>query len=156
MSESRFCHILFCLLALAGAILVAFTPARAAALSGCAKCHTDGDRLDELTAKIITETVPAEKSPLQQGQGCVATPAPFDLYEKILVKPTFLETTHGKKPCQDCHKGNPESDDPATAHQGMVRDPSLADPEAACGSCHEDIVKTAKNSLHAKPTTLLD
>jgi len=156
MSESRFCHILFCLLALAGAILVAFTPARAAALSGCAKCHTDGDRLDELTAKIITETVPAEKSPLQQGQGCVATPAPFDLYEKILVKPTFLETTHGKKPCQDCHKGNPESDDPATAHQGMVRDPSLADPEAACGSCHGDIVKTAKDSLHTRPTVLLD
>lgn len=74
--------------------------------------------------------------------------APLELYEKIYVKPNFLETDHGEIPCHHCHGGNPENDDWRAAHTGVVKDPTYPDPTAACGGCHAGIVASAVNSLH--------
>jgi thiosulfate/3-mercaptopyruvate sulfurtransferase len=72
----------------------------------------------------------------------------LELYEKIYVKASFLETDHGKIPCQNCHGGNPEDGDWRTVHKGLKSDPTYPDPTESCGECHEDIVKSAVNSLH--------
>ncbi|MDO9566005.1 MAG: hypothetical protein Q7J15_04625 [Candidatus Desulfaltia sp.] len=72
----------------------------------------------------------------------------MELYEKIYVNPSFLKTDHGEIACVTCHSGDPKNPDWQTAHKGIVRDPTFPDAGNTCGECHEDIVKTAKNSLH--------
>jgi len=74
--------------------------------------------------------------------------APLELYQKIWVQSSFLETTMGEVACQDCHGGDPKDTNWRTAHEGIVKDPTFPDADKACGECHEDIVSTAKNSLH--------
>lgn len=138
-------------------LLFSFMPATSingAELSQCALCHTNPDLMDELTEEAIMygEDEP-ETSSRQVGKGYGVKRAPFDLYEKILVSESFLSSPHGQIPCQLCHLGNPESSDPATAHAGMLKDPSLSSAET-CGQCHEDIVSNAVNSLHINNTPL--
>ena len=120
----------------------------------CALCHVDTDRIDELTEEAISfgDDLP-EISSMQQGTGYRVKQAPFDLYEKVLVSEDFLSSTHGKIPCQLCHLGNPDSNDPDTAHAGMVSDPSINSQET-CGQCHGDITETAVYSLHLNPAPL--
>jgi Zn finger protein HypA/HybF involved in hydrogenase expression len=72
----------------------------------------------------------------------------LELYEKIYVKSAFLETDHGQIPCQQCHGGDPMDTNWQTAHRGLVKDPTSADPQAFCGDCHEEITATAPHSLH--------
>jgi len=72
----------------------------------------------------------------------------LELYEKVLVEDEFLESDHGDIACVDCHGGNPEDNNWETAHKGLVKDPTFPDASKACGDCHEDIVETAKSSLH--------
>ena len=43
--------------------------------------------------------------------------------------------------------------DKAAAHEGLDALPSVTNPQKACGECHEEIVATAKNSLHATLST---
>jgi len=69
-------------------------------------------------------------------------------YEKIYVAKAFLETTHGQIACVNCHGGNPDDSDWQTAHEGLVKDPTYPDPEAACGECHPDISASAPASRH--------
>ena len=69
-------------------------------------------------------------------------------YEKIYVHPSFLETEHGKIGCETCHGGNPLDPDWQTAHREIIKDPTFPSADEACGECHEEIVSTAKNSLH--------
>ena len=69
-------------------------------------------------------------------------------YEKIYVQPDFLETEHGKIPCETCHGGDPKEPDWQKAHKGIVRDPTFPDPAESCGECHENTVSTAPKSLH--------
>ncbi len=123
-------------------------------LNQCTLCHTDPDLIDELTEEAIMygEDAP-EISPKQMGMGYGVKQAPFDLYEKVLVKEEFLSSPHGQIPCQLCHLGNPDSTDPDTAHLGMLRDPSL-NSEKTCGQCHEEISAEAVNSLHMNPAPL--
>ena len=59
----------------------------------------------------------------------------------------YMESTHGKLGCITCHGGTGGVTDKATAHKGVVQDPS-ANPEQACGTCHGDIVKKTATSLH--------
>ena len=68
---------------------------------------------------------------------------------KVLVSKDFLKTTHGEVECEDCHGGNPSALDKQEAHEGYDPYPSINNPEKACGDCHDDIVATALNSLHA-------
>lgn len=74
--------------------------------------------------------------------------APLELYQKIYVAPSFLETDHGGILCQECHGGNPDDDNWQTAHTGIVKDPSFLDADRVCGECHEEIVESAVKSLH--------
>ena len=65
--------------------------------------------------------------------------APLEPYEKVLVDTDFLdedEDVHGQVSCEQCHGGNPASDDYQTAHEGVVRDPTYPDPSKTCGECH--------------------
>jgi hypothetical protein len=72
----------------------------------------------------------------------------LELYEKLYVKPSFLDSDHGLIPCEDCHGGAPDDPDWLTAHDGVVKDPTFPDPEPVCGKCHEEIAASAANSLH--------
>ena len=74
--------------------------------------------------------------------------APLELYQKIWVKSSFLETDMGEIACEDCHGGDPKDPNWQTAHNGIVKDPTFPEADEACGECHEDIVSNAKNSLH--------
>ncbi len=72
----------------------------------------------------------------------------MELYQRIYVASSFLETEHGQIACEQCHGGRPDDDNWQTAHEGLVTDPTLLDADRVCGACHGDIVGTAKNSLH--------
>ncbi len=73
--------------------------------------------------------------------------------EKVLVSREFLSSTHGEIGCTACHGGNDAAKDKKGAHVGMEPHPSIKTPEKACGECHEEIVATAKDSLHATLST---
>ena len=78
---------------------------------------------------------------------------PLAPHQKVFVDRSFAQDeNHGGIRCSECHGGNPQAEDYLVAHQGVVRDPSETDPEAACGGCHPDIVASAANSLHATLT----
>ena len=125
-----------------------------AQLSQCALCHTDSIRMDELTEEaIMYGDAKAVISSQQKGSGYQVKQAPFDLYEKLLVNPDFLNSPHGQVPCHLCHQGNPNSKDPAIAHRGMLADPSM-DSETTCGQCHNKITPKAVQSLHINPAPL--
>ena len=128
--------------------------AAAPEIDSCAVCHTDDGLMDELTEDVIAKAEVPEESELQEGKGYAVQPAPFDLYEKMLVAPEFLESDHGRIACAVCHGGNSTSMEMDIAHQGMTADPSMTDPDKACGTCHPAIVQSAKDSLHARPTVL--
>lgn len=74
---------------------------------------------------------------------------PLEPQEKVLVSGEFLATSHGKVECAVCHHGNDSESDKEGAHRGLVPQPSVHDPQAACGSCHEGITATAPRSLHS-------
>ncbi|MCF8056904.1 MAG: hypothetical protein K9K37_09735 [Desulfocapsa sp.] len=135
-------------------LLLTVPKAYSAEQSQCVLCHTDSDLIDELTEEKISfgEGLP-EISPMQQGTGYGVKQSPFDLYEKVLVKKDFLSSIHGQIPCQLCHLGNPNSDDPDTAHKAMVSDPSI-NSQDTCGQCHDEITEPAANSLHINPAPL--
>ena len=75
--------------------------------------------------------------------------APLEPQKKVLVAADFLDGDHGEIACEICHGGNAEAPDKTAAHEGLKPNPPLIDPEGACGECHEQIVATAKDSLHA-------
>lgn len=59
----------------------------------------------------------------------------------------FPNSTHGKLGCSGCHGGNPAAADKEKAHASRVPNPSDA-MEKQCGSCHAEVVKLYKTSLH--------
>ncbi len=78
---------------------------------------------------------------------------PLEPHEKVLVSEDFLETEHGEIACENCHNGNSAATDKAEAHKGFVKHPSIDNVEKSCGECHEDIVATGQDSLHATLST---
>ncbi|MEN8231355.1 MAG: rhodanese-like domain-containing protein [Thermodesulfobacteriota bacterium] len=80
---------------------------------------------------------------------------PLEPFEKVLVSKEFLDTDHGEIACVDCHGGNATANDKKTAHAGLDPYPAANNPEAACGECHEEIVATAKDSLHTTLSTFV-
>ncbi len=79
--------------------------------------------------------------------------APLEPQEKVLVSKEFLDTEHGQVGCENCHGGNPKDKTKEGAHKEFDAHPSINNPQGACGECHEDIVATAKDSLHATLST---
>jgi|GEM_PF-266449 len=140
------------------AFFVFFTPCLPTAfteeLSQCALCHVDSARIDELTEDIIIYGDDKNEISLKQsGKGYIVKQAPFDLYEKILVDESFFSSPHGQIPCNMCHLGKPDSNDPETAHEGMLRDPSF-NSDTTCGQCHDEITSNTVASLHMNPAPL--
>ena len=78
---------------------------------------------------------------------------PLEPQQKVLVSEDFLSTDHGDIGCENCHGGDPDSNQKALAHEQMDPSPSINNPEEACGECHEEIVATATDSLHATLAT---
>lgn len=79
--------------------------------------------------------------------------APLEPQAKVLISEEFLSTTHGEIACEDCHGGNPVGKRKPAAHEGIDPLPSVNDPDNACGECHDEIVATVKESLHATLAT---
>lgn len=66
----------------------------------------------------------------------------------VLVKSSFLESTHGQFGCVACHQGDPAASDKQAAHLSLVAAPS--DSQAVfCGGCHQEIMEKHQSSLHA-------
>ena len=78
---------------------------------------------------------------------------PLEPFEKVLVSREFLSTEHGEIGCTECHGGNAAASDKNAAHVNLDPYPALNNPEAACGQCHEEIVASAKDSLHTTLST---
>jgi len=75
--------------------------------------------------------------------------APLELWEKVLISKEYFDTDHADLDCVDCHGGNSEESDRVTAHKGVVKDPTIKSAGKVCGDCHEEIVESASQSIHA-------
>ncbi len=60
----------------------------------------------------------------------------------------FLADVHGAQGCVACHSGQDGELTKADAHEGMVKDPSVAY-EETCGACHPGIASNFATSLHS-------
>ena len=109
--------------------------------NGCVNCHLDAEKLK----KVATPLPPLNSNP---GEGCGGTVSPMKAWELVLVKESFLNSTHGALGCTACHLGNPQATGKDAAHEGLVAMPSDSI-EHFCGSCHADIVVSYKSSLHS-------
>ncbi len=66
----------------------------------------------------------------------------------VLVKESFLNTTHGQLGCTACHLGDSKAIDKQTAHIGLVAMPSDS-VDVYCGGCHAGTMAKHRTSLHA-------
>ena len=73
--------------------------------------------------------------------------APLEPWEKVLVDPDFLETSHGQIVCTQCHQGQFDAAAKEDAHLAMVARPS-DDYETICGDCH-DTAQFSPENLHS-------
>lgn len=106
--------------------------------SQCVKCHTDADKLKELTASFKPKGA-------EDGRG--AKLAKVERYQRVYVDPKFLDDeNHSAMTCEDCHGGDPSNGDFATAHKGVNLDPSYPAP-GVCSECHSEADDYA-NGLH--------
>ena len=72
----------------------------------------------------------------------------LEAWQMVLVKESFLSSTHGELGCTACHHGNPESQEKEAAHEGLVAAPSDSS-EQFCGSCHGNVSSEHYKSLHS-------
>nr|WP_320014108.1 rhodanese-like domain-containing protein [uncultured Desulfobacter sp.] len=79
--------------------------------------------------------------------------APLAPQEKVNVSQDFLDSEHGQVGCTTCHNGDGDAQDKASAHKGMIAQPSLNNLDDACADCHEDIVRSISESLHFNLST---
>ena len=66
----------------------------------------------------------------------------------VLVKESFLSSTHGQFGCTACHLGDAKASDKESAHVGLVAMPSDS-VDVYCGGCHAGTMAKHRNSLHA-------
>ncbi|MHB9094861.1 MAG: multiheme c-type cytochrome [Eubacteriales bacterium] len=74
--------------------------------------------------------------------------------KKVLVNKTFLNTTHGKISCAECHSGS-AGNTRSAAHQNMNAAPSSGE-NSKCSACHSKITVNFKNTLHASTASISD
>lgn len=103
----------------------------------CVSCHTDRGTLAKLANPLKTPTAHA---PYGEAIPDVARA------DRLLVSPSFLDSTHGKIPCQGCHNGR-ESSAVEEAHTTLVRDPSK-DRIDVCAACHRETMSKFGGALH--------
>jgi hypothetical protein len=61
-----------------------------------------------------------------------------DTAEAYLIEPESVATPHGKLGCPACHGGDGAAQAKEVAHQGLVSDMTMQDPEK-CVICHQDL-----------------
>lgn len=101
--------------------LICFLPVFASA-NECASCHTDADKLKELTKGASIERV-------------------------FVGEAFFNDENHGETTCDECHQGDPDNADFATAHEDVIVDPSYPAP-GVCADCHDN--DNYEKSVHYK------
>ena len=105
---------------------------------GCIECHTDAEKLKEITKAYGPKGI-------KLGRGGPATERPR--FERVLISEEFFEDEdHGAMECIECHGGDPEARDFDLAHTGVDRDPSYPAP-GVCDECHDETEHYA-GSLH--------
>lgn len=72
-------------------------------------------------------------------------------WQMVLVKESFLNSTHGSLGCTTCHKGDETATVKEEAHIGLVAAPSDS-ADSFCGECHAQILESHGNGLHANLT----
>ncbi len=117
--------------------------------SECVKCHTNPQRLKEITEFLAQRRPSAEElKSLSRGPSMAGTPKPLPADQRLLIdKKMFDDENHGDMSCEDCHRGNPNTSDWRMAHGGLKRDPSFPAP-GICAECHEEEAKNYAQSLH--------
>jgi len=108
----------------------------------CIACHTNYQTLESLAS-------PDSEPPMEGCGGAAPYIQPCD--RVFLGGPgyeAFKNSAHGRLACTKCHGGNDGIMDKKLAHSGdFIKHPS-ENAKAACGDCHNDIVKNASGSLH--------
>ena len=77
--------------------------------------------------------------------------APLEPWKMVLVKNSFITSTHGQLGCTTCHRGDPAASEKLEAHIDLVASPSDS-VDSFCGSCHAQILESHSNGLHANLT----
>jgi len=117
--------------------------------SECIKCHTNPEKLKEITAYLAAKRpTPEDLASISKGPHLTVEVEPMAPYEKLLVGQEFLkDAKHDALTCEGCHLGDPDDPYWKTAHGGIKRDPSFPAP-GVCAKCHEDKVEHYATSLH--------
>lgn len=69
------------------------------------------------------------------------------MYKGFLVNKDLLANDpHFARGCPSCHRGDENARDKDAAHKGLVKRPS--EDLSVCGTCHEDVAASYRNSLH--------
>ncbi len=71
----------------------------------------------------------------------------MEVPDKVLVLEGFLDTTHGRLGCTNCHGGDGTATDRDTAHENMHAAPSYGE-GSVCEDCHTQEVATFEQTLH--------
>jgi hypothetical protein len=108
----------------------------------CIACHTDYHTLQALATPDTDPPV----------EGCGGAAPRIEVYDRVFLGgpgyAEFKKSEHGRLACTECHGGVEGTSDKKKAHSGdFVKHPS-SNPQAACGDCHDDIVRNAQGSLH--------
>lgn len=114
------------------------------AAGSCVACHTDYPKLQALAS-------PDDGPPME---GCGGAAPRIDPCDRVFLGgpgyEAFKNSAHGSLSCTECHGGVDGTMDKKQAHSGdFIKHPSR-NAKAACGDCHDDIVKNAAGSLHAE------
>jgi len=70
-----------------------------------------------------------------------------EAWQMVNVRPSFLDSKHGKIGCTGCHGGDATASEMEKAHTAMVAAPSDGE-NLICGTCHGDIAADHSGSLH--------
>jgi len=71
----------------------------------------------------------------------------LEAWQRVYVRESFLNTTHGQLGCISCHKGNPDADQKSAAHAALISHPS-DQADIYCASCHQEQSSHQKTSMH--------
>ena len=70
-----------------------------------------------------------------------------EAWQLVNVRPSFLDSKHGKIGCTGCHGGDATATEMEKAHAAMVAAPSDGE-NPVCGTCHGDIAAEHNGSMH--------
>ena len=118
--------------------IIVFEPAE----DFCVTCHTNKQLLIDNASTNLEQSEEASAF-----VGFANKTESMEVWEKVFVDPTFLESEHGQASCKTCHGGDSTTKDKEAAHININKKPDQ-NPQKTCGNCHQDIVVSFAKSLH--------